>query len=69
MSFTNYQAWTSLGCPANQNSNACTNLWTAIQNQVGLISQELKRQAIPQQPSLDPDVRHTFFSACNVVRD
>lgn len=67
VSYSNYQAWFSTGCDNvnNQGGSACTNLWTNIQNQIGVIDQELKRRSVPVQPSLDPDDLYQDFCTGN----
>lgn len=65
VSYSNYQAWFSNGCPDNQNSSPCQTLFTTITTQIGVIDQELKRRAVPQQPSLDPDDLYQDFCTGN----
>jgi hypothetical protein len=70
VSFTNFDAWYSNGCVANQNSAVCQQIWNVTQQQIGVIDQELKRKrGIPVQPSLDPDDLYQDFCTGNGTLD
>jgi len=64
VSYGNKVAWAQQGCVENQSSDPCQQLWKTIQDQIGVIDQELKR-SVPKQPSLDPDCLYQDFCTGN----
>lgn len=66
VSYGNFFNYQKLGCRENENAPGCSELFNKIQNEVGVIDQELKKRlSIPKQPSLDPDCLYQDFCTGN----